>query len=83
VDPDAVGLKQIDHPVPPAGGLDDHLRIRACLRHRRRDGDRVIGDPDARELLARRAQPNDHRPATMKVDPDVLSIHRGLPSSWV
>src|ERR671910_3205960 len=31
-----------------------------------------------RWLLARRAHPHDHRPATMKADTDILSIHRGL-----
>src|SRR5918994_1298532 len=29
-------------------------------------------------FFARRAHPHDHRPATMKVDTDILSIHRGL-----
>ncbi len=50
-----VGLQQVDHPVPPIGGLDHHLGIRARLCPRRRDGQRIIGDPSGRELLARRA----------------------------
>jgi hypothetical protein len=29
-------------------------------------------------MVGRRAYANDHRPATMKVDTDVLSIHRSL-----
>jgi hypothetical protein len=58
--------------------LDDHFGIRARLRYRRRDRQRIVGDPDARKLLARRAQPDHHPAATMKVDTDVLSIHRGL-----
>jgi hypothetical protein len=30
------------------------------------------------QSCTRRAHPDDHRPATMKVDTDILSIHRGL-----
>jgi hypothetical protein len=55
MDSSPVGLQQVDHPVPPIGGLDHHLGIRARLCHRRRDGQRIIGDPSGRELLARRA----------------------------
>src|SRR5205823_4406746 len=33
------------------------------------------------EPLTITGQANDHRTSTMKVDPDILSIHRGLPSS--
>jgi hypothetical protein len=55
MDSPPVGLQQVDHPVPPIGGLDHHLGIRARLCPRRRDGQRIIGDPSGRELLARRA----------------------------
>src|SRR5918995_5716842 len=54
------------------------MASRSLFLNRRRDGQRIIGNPSGRELLARRAHPHDHRPATMKVDTDILSIHRGL-----
>src|SRR5438309_11544652 len=40
----------------------------------------VVVDADAAQLLARRVHPIDHRAAPVKVDADVLSVHRGLPS---
>jgi hypothetical protein len=79
MDPGAAGVQQIDDPVPPIGGLDHHLRIRARLCHRRRDRQRIVGHADARELLARRAHPDNHRPPTMKVD--ILSIRASSSSS--
>ena len=48
------------------------------LLHQRRD--RVL-DPDAVQDLALTIHPHDHTAATMQIDPDVTSIHRGLPSS--
>jgi hypothetical protein len=76
-------LQQVAADTATAEMLVATSERRARLRHRRRDDHGVVGDPDARELLARRTQPHDDRPAAMKVDPDILSIHRGLPSSWV
>jgi hypothetical protein len=57
VHPSAVVLSQIDHPVPAVGGLNHDLGLGARVRHRR-DSHRVVGDPDTRELLSRRAQPD-------------------------
>src|SRR6266511_2350076 len=61
--------------------VDHHLRLRARLGDRRRDHHRIVRHPDTRELLARRVHPHDHRPTAMKVDPDILSIHRASSSS--
>jgi hypothetical protein len=70
--------------VPPVGGFDDDLGVRARLRHRRRDGHRLIGDPSGREPLARRANPHDHGPAATTVDTDVCrSIGASSSSSEV
>src|SRR5437763_10518766 len=41
----------------------------------------VVGHTRHREPIAGGVQAHDHRPAAVEVDPDVLSFHRGLPSS--
>jgi hypothetical protein len=76
--PGAVRLQQIHHPIPAVSGLDHHLGVRARLRHRRRDRQRVVCHPRRRQPLAAGAHAHDHRATTVKVDPDVLSTHRGL-----
>ena len=63
MDVGAVGLEQIGYPVPAVGGLDDHLGIWARLRHRPRHRHRIVRHPSGRELLARRAYADDHRPS--------------------
>ncbi len=63
------------------GRLDHHLGIRTRLAHRLEQRQRVVRDPNAVELLAIGVHRVDHRTATMQVDTDVRSLHRGLPSS--
>jgi hypothetical protein len=77
----ALLLQPVDDPIPATGGLDHHFGLRTRLRHRRRDRQRFIRDAHRTQLLARAVLADDHRTSTMKVDPDILSIHRGLPSS--
>src|SRR5262249_50764146 len=68
-----------DGPIPAVGGLDHHLRLRTGLAHLRSELQRIVVDAHAVELPARRVHPIDHRPAAMQINPDVLSLHRGLP----
>jgi hypothetical protein len=77
----ALLLKPIDDPIPAVGRFDHHLRVRTRVRNRCCDRQRIIRHADRSQLLARRVLPHDHRTPTMKVDPDILSIRRGLPSS--
>src|SRR5204863_9259988 len=49
--------------------------------HHRRGLERTIHDAMHTEPLTVTRPAHDHRTSTMKVDPDILSIHRGLPSS--
>src|SRR5439155_22700113 len=51
---------------------------RAGLRHHRPKFKGIIRDPMHTKTLTAAIEPHDHRPSTMKVDTDILSIHRGL-----
>src|SRR5262249_47267388 len=77
----ALRLQPINDPIPAVRRLEHHLRLRAGVRDNGRDRQRIIRHTNRRKLLARRVLANDHGTSTMKVDPDILSIHRGLPSS--
>src|SRR5439155_12741569 len=68
----------INSPVPAIGRFDHHRRRRARLAHHRRKRKRIIVHAMHREPLTRTREPHDHRASTMEVDPDILSIHRGL-----
>ena len=74
----AVRLQEVDDPVPAVGCLDHHLGVGARSRDRGGNGERIVADALGRELVAVCIESHDHRPATMEVDTDVLSIHRGL-----
>lgn len=76
--------EQIDEPVVPEGGLQDHLWVltRFCdgCHHLRR----VVEDPLRRQVVAFFVHPHDHRPAAVQVDADILSFgHVGTSLSLV
>jgi len=77
----ALFVQPIDDPIPAVGRFDHHLRLRAGIRDRPGQREGIIRDAHRPELLARRVLPDDHRTSTMKVNPDILSIQMGLPSS--
>jgi hypothetical protein len=79
--PEPGSLEQVHGPVPAVGRLDHHLGIRTRLAHHLEQRHRVVGDSHAVELLAVAVHRVDHRAATVQVDTDVRSLHRGLPSS--
>ena len=81
--PGAVRLEQIGGPIPAITRFQDHLGIRTRLRHRHRQRHRIIVDPRHLQHLAGVVHPNDHRPATMQINTDILllAFHQGfLPS---
>src|SRR5438093_13549274 len=71
-------LEQIHHPIPAVRRLDDHRRRIARLGDHRRELKRGVVHTVNRESLTRTPEPHDHRTSTVKIDPDILSIHRGL-----
>ena len=73
--------EEIDRPVPAIRRFDHHLRALARRADDLEQPQRIVVDPFAEQLVALRVHRVDHRPATMQIDPDVTSIHRGLPSS--
>jgi len=79
------GLQRIDRPVPPVGGLQDHLRALTRPRHRVRQTIEIIDDPHRLEDLTRLGGPHDHRPATMQINTHKLfpgiPFHQGPPST--
>ena len=79
--PRAKVLEQVDRPIPAIRRLDHDLGSIAAQRDHLRELERTVHDPMQPKPLTTRRQAHDHRTATMKVDPDILSIHRGLPSS--
>jgi hypothetical protein len=77
----AIGLRAVPvvrRGVRSTGGTPHHLRARTSLGYRRRQRHWVVVDPHHRQALAPSIHPYHHRPATVEVDPDVLSFHRGL-----
>jgi hypothetical protein len=71
-------LEDIRRPVPAERRLQHDLRLRTGRRHRLRQGHRAVLDPNLGQDLTSRVLPHNHRPAPVKINPDVLSFHRGL-----
>ena len=71
-------LESVDEPIPAIGGFDRDLRIRARLRDLERDRDRIVVQVHRTDDLAGFVHPHDRAATTMQINPDVLSLHRGL-----
>src|SRR5437016_6182613 len=71
-------VEEIGRPIPAIGCLENHLGLFAGGAHCRREVDRVVVDATHRQHLTRLVLVHDHRTATMQIDLDVLSRHRGL-----
>jgi hypothetical protein len=63
------GLQRIHRPVPAVGGLQHHLRALTSPGHDRRQPIDVIDDPHALQHFTRFGGPDNHRPATVQIDP--------------
>ena len=70
--PGALGLEQVGRPIPAVTSLQGHLGIGARFRHRHRQGHRIVVDLGQAHHLAGVVHPNDHRPAAVQVDTDIL-----------
>lgn len=75
-----LGLEQIGRPIPAVTRLQGHLGVGACLGHGHGQRHRVVVDLRDVEDLTGVVHPDDHRPAAMQVDPDILllAFHQGL-----
>ena len=71
-------LEDVRRPIPAESRFDHHLRFRPGRRHRLGQGHGAVVDPHLAQHLAGDVLPDDHRPAPVQVDTDVLSFHRGL-----
>src|ERR1035441_1450075 len=77
-------LEQIGRPVPPVTSFKNYLGVLAGGGHRLLEREQVVVvDMADFESLAFGAAPDDHAPASVQVDADVLlGLHLGPPSSW-
>ena len=73
--------EHIDRPIPAIRRFNHDLAVRAGPADLLEQPERVVRDPHTINLLAVRVHRVDHRPATIQINPDVTSTHRGLPSS--
>ena len=71
-------LQHVHRPVPPVRRLQHDLRTVSGRGHRLGQRCGAVVDPHHRQPLATRAHPNDNPAATVEINPDVLSSHRGL-----
>jgi hypothetical protein len=84
MDPGPLSLEQVGRPIPAVTSLQGHLRIRARLGYRHRQGHRIVVNLGQAYHLAGVVHTNDHRLATMQVNSHVLLLlfHRGLLPSF-
>jgi len=72
-------FEEIGRPIPAVGGLQYHLRLGSGLGHRFCEFERLTRDAHTAEHPPVIRHPVNGRAATVQIDSNVLSLHRGLP----